>query len=223
MLIITIIATILMLAAIPVYAINPAEPKNANAIWLEPSTITVSGGGYLVYLGAYNAGDRFNVTLFANCSVTCGGWSIRLTCEKAYLNITGAVYTMPDESKSEYFQNISAIPVNPSIVSLNSTHWRIDYGESWSGTGPKRDPGYGSLCKIEFNVTNTGPIFTTLAFADYTGTIRKTYLIDASDNSKVDLNVYGGQVVPEFNPAILLTILATISIPTAIIIRRKKF
>jgi hypothetical protein len=218
--ILTIVALVLMLAVIPAYAAEPAEPKNANAMWIEPAISTP--GAFYVNLAGYAIGTRFNVTVWANCSAFCGGWQFWLVYENATITATKANYTLPDASKSEFFQNVSTIPVTASFKEHNATFRRAEFGESWAGTGSKRDPGYGTLANVEFEVIADSPS-AMLGFYGYTGTVRRTYLINGTDSTKVDLNVYGASVVPEFNPTIVLTILATITIPTAIVIRRKKF
>jgi hypothetical protein len=176
------------------YALVPTEPHNANAIWIEPSQIQLN-------ISQISPGYKFNVTIWANCSVPCGGWQIWFIYESAYINATGAGYTLPDGSKSEFFQNITTIPVSPSFKSHNGTHNRVEYGETWAGSGPYRSPGYGSLAWIELNVTRV-PEDAQEAKTDfygYSGAVRRTYLIDGTNSQKVDLSAYGGLV--KFLPA----------------------
>jgi hypothetical protein len=200
---------LLTIATFPAYranALTPTEHHAANALWIEPSlkelNVTTTPVGY-----------KFNATAWANCSVPCGGWQLWLLYEKAYINATKAGYT--GDGKSEFMQNVSTIPVSASFKSHNSTHNRVEIGESWAGSGSYRDPGYGSLCWIEFNVTllPTVPNDTTLSFYAYTGSIRRTFLINGATSEKVDMNAYSGIVrflaeappTPEFT----LTITAT--------------
>jgi hypothetical protein len=183
---------LLTIAALPSFkasAATPTEPHAANAMWIEPSLTQLN-------VTLIPAGYEFNVTVWANCSVSCGGWQAWILYEKAYVNATRAGYTGPDGFKSDFFQNITTIAVSPSFKSHNGTHNRVEYGESWAGSGPYRSPGYGSLCWIEFNVTSlpSSPQNTTLSFYAYTGSVRRTYLVNGADSSKVDLNAYDGLV-----------------------------
>jgi len=182
------------------YASEPSQPHPANAIWIEPSTVIPPN---------LTPGTKFNVTVWANCSVKCGGWQIWLVYPKELINATRAGYTAG--SKSEFFQNINTIPVDPSFKSHNTTHNRVEYGESWGGTGPFRDPGYGSLCWIEFEIINTNTFNEELGFYGYTGTVRRTFLIDGETGAKVDLNIYPATIIPEYPlqmPLITLIILS---------------
>jgi len=214
----TIVAIVLMLAVIPAYAAEPSTPKNANAMWIEPAVSTP--GAYYLNLAGYTVGDKLNVTVWANCSAPCGGWQFWLVYENATVNATNAWYTAG--AKSDFFQNVSTIPVAASFKDNNATFRRVEFGEAWGGVDPKRSPGYGSLAWVEFEVI-AEPTSAILGFYGYTGTVRRTYLINATDATKVDLSVYGAQIVPELSQLVLLTLLASITIPAAIFVRRKKF
>jgi hypothetical protein len=216
--ILTIVAIVLMLAVIPAYAAEPATPKDANAMWIEPAIATP--GAYYLNLVGYAMGDKLNVTVWANCSAECGGWQFWLVYENATVNATRTGYTA--DAKSDFFQNVSTIPVAASFKEHNATFKRVEFGESWGGVAPKRAPGYGSLAWVEFEITSDSPS-AQLGFYAWTGSVRRTYLINGTDTTKVTLDVYGAQIVPELNPLVLLTILATITIPTAIVVRKKKF
>jgi len=170
-----------------VYALTPTQAHDAHALWIEPAQVELN-------VESISFGYKFNVTAWANCSVPCGGWQLWLLYEKAYINATRAGYT--GDGKSEFMQNVSTIPVSASFKPHNATFDRVEFGESWGGSGDKRSPGYGSLAWIEFNVTNI-PLTAqevALEFYAYTGATRKTYLINGLDSSKVDLNVYRGLV-----------------------------
>jgi hypothetical protein len=162
---------------------EPTQPQSANAIWIEPSLVELD-------FTQIPVGYKFNVTVWANCSVPCGAWQVWLLYEEVYLNATRAGYTGPDGLKSDFFQNITSVSVRTLLRSHNATHSRVECGESWTGSGDFRNPGYGSLCWIEFNVTllPTVPLDTTLSFYAYAGDSVRTYLIDGTTNQKVDLN-----------------------------------
>jgi hypothetical protein len=166
-------------------AVTASHP--ANAMWITPSQIELN-------VTLISTGYKFNVTIWANCSVNCGAWQFWLTYPKTYINATRAGYTAG--TKSEFFQGINTIPVNPSFKSHNATHNRVEYGESWAGTGSLRSPGSGSLCWIEFNVTTlpTSSVNVILNFYAYTGTIKRTYLINGDTGEKVTLTAYTGLV-----------------------------
>jgi hypothetical protein len=196
-------------AATSVYASEPTEPHDANAMWIEPSTIDISG---------VSVGYKFNVTVWANSSLQTKGWQIRLFYPKDYINATRAGYT--NGSKSEFFKDINTMPLNPSFKpDYNATHNRLDYGEAWM-SGPYRSPGYGSLCWIEFEVValpgGDTPIQIPLdiKYAFEALSPPQTYLL-YSDGSKTPLDVYNAVVVPELN---MLAMLALLGLATPMVL-----
>jgi len=126
----------------------PTEPHDANAMWIEPSTVVLSGWEHPI-------GYKFNVTICINLTVACGAWMFRLLYNKDHLSMSRAHYT--EDTGSEFFENITTIPVSPVHSSFNATHNRIDYGEQWATVGPPRDPGYGTLAWVEFTVIAVPP------------------------------------------------------------------
>jgi hypothetical protein len=183
--ILTILLLNIITASTAISTTAQTQSHPANAIWIEPPQIELN-------VTLISPGYKFNVTVWANSSVKCGAWQIWLMYPSAYINATRAGYTGPGGFKSDFFKDINTIPVNPSFKVHNTTHNRVEYGETWAGTGPLRDPGYGSLCWIEFNVTNLPTISTDaiLDFYAYSGAVRRTYLVNGETGEKVDLNVY---------------------------------
>jgi len=120
------------------------EPHDGNAIWIQPSTSSF-------FTDTVSFGYRFNVTVWINLTVSSGSWSFKLVYEKNLLSVTRCVYTAG--SKSEFYSNISTFGITPAFMPWNSTHNSIYYGECVFGE-PCRNPGYGSLAWIEFEVIN---------------------------------------------------------------------
>jgi len=209
-LVITICFLILILLMIPkTFAIEPTTPHPANAIWTEPAVIDIS---------QYSIGDKFNITVFVNSSVTTGGWQFWLLYPSTYINATGRIgYTAG--STSEFFQGLSTMPVTASFKDYNATHKRIDFGETII-MPPYRDPGYGSLAWIEFEVIQTSEdtVYEEFGFLDVGGT--GTYILDSA-GQKPPLNVDPSVVVPEFT-ALPLILLTTMGLLTVFISKKKR-
>ncbi|MEM3361564.1 MAG: CARDB domain-containing protein [Candidatus Bathyarchaeia archaeon] len=192
-------------------ALEPTEPHNANAMWIEPSIIELNAT-------TTPLGYKFNVTVWANASKETAGWQFLLYYQRAYLNITRVGYTAG--SKSEFFQSITTLPLSPQIpYDENSTHSSLLYGEAWM-SGPYRSPGYGSLCWIEFEVIAQPP---EGLLVDIPLDIKWTSIVNPSDpdtfllysdGSKTPLDIYNGLVrfVGEAPPppTFTLTITATV-------------
>jgi hypothetical protein len=162
------VLALILLNMFSVVAGYPNEPHNANAMWIEPSSITL-------YTALHSIGYKFNVTVWLNVSSVPSpnqvvlAWQTKVAYDRAYLNATRTGYTAG--AKSQFFENITNIIVAPVRGNLNATHDYIMHGEAW-GTGPMRALGYGSLNWIEFevlsvpapedgNITSVIGVFTT--------------------------------------------------------------
>jgi len=206
------VITLLSIATLPTFA-QPAEPHNANAMWIEPSTID---------LRDKPVGYRFNVTVWVNVSIGLnyvGGWQFVIVYEKEFLNVTRVGYTAGD--KSEFFHNITTMPVDPDLGSWNATHNYVQHGESWL-MGDMRRPGYGSLSWIEFEVIKTPEAEYVGKMSLVTTGIRHSYVID-EDGIEVDLNPYAAEyIIPEFTSMYILILTASTLIAIFIIKRKTR-
>ena len=179
-----LIATFLITSTnklIYVSASEPSEPHAANAMWVEPSTIELSTDTHPV-------GYKFNITVWINLTVTCGAWEIKLIYNKNYLNATRTGLTAG--TTSEFFQGKFVIPVMPTFGPVNATHDYVLYGEAIL-TAPYREPGYGSLCWIEFEVIAQPEAGETLTTKLDLSTFypSETYALDDA-GQKIDLTIY---------------------------------
>ena len=165
----------------------PSEPHDANAMWVEPSTLELN-------INSTPVGQKFNVTIWTNCSVPCGGWQFWLVFESIYTSVERAGYTAG--TKSDFLKNITTISVEPRFHEVNATHKRVEFGETWGGSGDFRNPGYGSLAWIEFSIielpVNWHDVY--LKFSRYAGDITRTYLIEGTSGQKVLVNAFGSVV-----------------------------
>jgi hypothetical protein len=132
----------------------PNEQHPANAMWIEPSSIELS-------TETYDVGHKFNLTVWVNITSVPSptqavtAWQFAISYNKSQLNATKCGYT--EGTKSQFFKNITAVPVEPQFGSLNTTHNFVMHGETWI-SGPKRTiPGYGSLSWVEFKVIAKPP------------------------------------------------------------------
>lgn len=116
----------------------PTEPHSANAMWIEPAFKDLTD---------YDVGDRFNVTAWLNLTEISYVWQIMLLFEPTYLYAARAGYTAG--STSEFFAGHTTVPVTPIIDNASGY---VMYGETL--LVDSREPGYGSLCWIEFEVVS---------------------------------------------------------------------
>jgi hypothetical protein len=173
-LIFTVTSAPIMLLA---HADTPAEPHAGDAMWTEPSTISVTGANAVV-------GYKFNVTVWINLTESSAAWEFVLAYNNSQLNATRAGYTAG--GKSDFFSSILTYALPPTFGVYNATHSSVLCGETWN-SGPYRDPGYGSLEWVEFQVMSAPPAGQTytsmIALTDvYPGGSADTYAQDPSMN-----------------------------------------
>ncbi|RLI03228.1 hypothetical protein DRO30_01405, partial [Candidatus Bathyarchaeota archaeon] len=118
---------------------EPIEHHPADAMWIEPSCIDLTG---------YTTGQKFNVTVWLNVTEASYVWQFKIYFNNTYLNAIRAGYTAG--LQREFFEGLTTISVEPQI---DNDVGYVLYGETLIGEG-QRDPGYGSLAWIEFNVTD---------------------------------------------------------------------
>ena len=134
---------------IEAYGNQPQEPHEADSIWVEPSTIELKST-------EITPGYKFNVTLWINLSFASYSWQVKLYYNTTFLDALNTGYTAG--MQSEFFQGLTTMPVTP-IIDDNAGY--VLHGETLVGA-TQRDPGYGSLIWIEFEVTlapNPGETF----------------------------------------------------------------
>jgi hypothetical protein len=164
-------------AAPPVYAGFPGEPHDADAMWVEPSIVELS-------TDTHSVGYEFNVTVWINLTVACGGWQFKMLYNKTQLNALRCGYTAG--TKSQFFENLTTFSLDPEFGSQNATHDFVLHGEVWFG-GDFRNPGYGSFSWVEFEVMAApaeGEILTSLLdiSTSYHPPTSDTFAVDPDEN-----------------------------------------
>ncbi|MEM2994796.1 MAG: CARDB domain-containing protein [Candidatus Bathyarchaeia archaeon] len=140
----------LLLNILPVYAIVPSEPHPANAIWIEPSTITLTD---------YNIGDKFNITAYLNMTTLEEGaigitaWQVVVYYNTTYIKATRVGFTGPGYTVSELFSGHSTVP----STKIEPSKSRVGCGETLLGADYVPVPVVASLCWIEFEVIALQP------------------------------------------------------------------
>jgi len=181
---IVIIAIVSAQVAWPVHAAIPTEAHAGDVMWTEPSLVSLS-------TSTVSVGYKFNVTVWINLTESSAAWELKLVYDKTQLNATNTGYTAGD--KSDFFKNITTLPLSPTFGSVNATHDFVLCAESWM-MGPTRTPGYGSLEWVEFQVMavpSAGQTLTsTIALSDvYPEGTQETYA-QQPDGTKIVLNAF---------------------------------
>jgi len=128
---------IFMLYCLPgsVVALEPDEPHQANALWIEPST---------VFLEA--VGVKFNLTVWLNTTEESFAWQLKILFHPNYFNASRLGYSGGE--KSEFFSDHSTIAITPIV---ENDEGYVILGETLIGNDTG-SPGCGSLVWIEFSL-----------------------------------------------------------------------
>ena len=194
---------IILLNVFPAYADGPSEPHNADAMWVEPSSMDLRG---------VSVGHLFNITIAVNITSTkeVGAWQAKVLFNSTYLNAVKAGYT--GVGKSNWFNDFTTVPIAPIIDNVTGY---VLHAESLMGAA-QPSPGAGTLFWIEFNVTTVPTEFLTLAF-----NITATY---ATGDTCIGNEVYytftpydGIATIPEFSSLILVSSLMVLTLVTVIL------
>ncbi|MEM2971059.1 MAG: hypothetical protein QW270_01355 [Candidatus Bathyarchaeia archaeon] len=179
-----------------VFAGVPSEPHDANAMWIEPSSLDLTTA---------SIGHKFNLTIWLNLT-TLGtataiqGWQFNITYNTQYLNITRYALTN-NNITSELFQGITTL--GPTF-SLEEAKGFIMVAEATSIGVVKPLPCNGSLTWIEFEVANVSLEQLTIYF---NFSLSETYIADDNYNYyySPDFTTYSASaVIPEFPQHLIL-------------------
>ncbi len=200
----------------------PSEPHPGNAMWVEPSSIDLTGRPL---------GYRFNITVWINFTAIdpgdyIGAWQFTIVYEKAYLNATRVGYTQG--TISEWFKNAGVTTTYqvPAVrASYNTTHNYVQHAETWLEGSKASEGSYGSLSWIEFNITATptDPFYGKFNFTT-TGTIRSKLMNENNIDVVGQFLLYEGiYLIPEFTPLVaIISIMIATCISTVLVTKIRK-
>jgi hypothetical protein len=141
---IALIITILVLnSSITLAAAQPSEPHAADAMWVEPSTVTFNGANGTL-------GTTFNVTVSLNMTETIFSWQMVMHYNRNQLKATNAGYTAG--GTSEYCAGHTTI--SPAIVIDGSAYKNgsVLASESLEDSDTIPGPHSGTLIWVEFQI-----------------------------------------------------------------------
>jgi len=168
---------LLSMIAFPTMADTPSAPHDANAFWIEPSSVALD-------TATHDIGYKFNITVWLNCSVASYTWQFRVEFCNARVEATRAGYT--HGGKSDFFDGLATVPADPII---NNASGYVDHGESLIGS-IQREAGYGSLTWIEFVVTSVPEKGQEInCYFNLVGYQSTTFLLDPSLED-IDFDMY---------------------------------
>jgi hypothetical protein len=198
--------TFLLLYTFPVHG-EISEPHNADAMWIEPSSIDLTTAPI---------GYQFNITLALNISSTysVGVWQAKVLFNTTYLKATQAGYT--NGTKSDWLKNLVTVPGEPAIDNV------IGYvlvGESLVGSAVP-SPGAGTLSWIGFNLTGIPSVPSILVF-NITATYKTTATYIGDDVNAVFTPYDSVAVIPEFPSPVMLSMLMILALASIVFARKQ--
>ena len=189
---------LLSLMIIPVYASVPSEPHNADAMWVEPSSITFTPANATV-------GQKFNVTVWLNItSANVFSHSIGLRYNRTQLKGVRGGFTSPPGS--EFMKPNATTPAGPIIDTSYLGNGTVLATETCSGEDFIPTPRVGSLIWIEFEILlmpTEGEYTSKFDITrDYPG---DTWVFDQNLNP-IEITTHDGNytIIPEFSNLIIL-------------------
>jgi len=203
----TVLAMIILLFCLQAKALEPTNPHPADAMWIESDIVELPA----------NEGYMFNLTVWINTSEPCYSWQFKIYFNNTYLNATRAGYTAG--SKSEFFQGQPmTMPVSPVI---DNDVGYVLYGETLIGEA-QRDPGYGSLAWIEFEVTDASileQLVGNTSIFEFDSE-NSYYMTPDLEKTYPEVPSHELVIIPEYS-SILMLVMATASIATIIFVKKK--
>lgn len=198
--------TILLLYTFPVHG-EISEPHNADAMWIEPSSIDLTTA---------TAGYTFNITLALNISSTysVGVWQAKVLFNTTYLKATRAGYT--NGTKSDWLKGLIPVTGEPAIDNVTGS---VLVGESLLGL-PVPSPGAGTLSWMEFNLTDIPSVPSILVF-NITATYKTTTTYIGDDVNAVFTPYDSVAAIPEFPSPVMLSMLMILALASIVFARKQ--
>jgi hypothetical protein len=135
-----IMLTLLAVSSISlIRASAPSVPHKANALWIEPTTLSFN-------TSTTSVGHLFNVTVFINVTDKIFMWQVNMTYDPTQLAIIKVRYTGPLGTESDFFYPLAASSPGPS-----PRPGSVLIDEALLGGVAVN--GLGGLFWVEFNIT----------------------------------------------------------------------
>lgn len=150
--VISTLSLAILIAFLPTLSADGAEPHTADAMWIEPSTLSF-------YTNTTPVGHRFNVTLWVNLTDNSFTWQFHLNFNTTQLNATRTGYTAG--TVSDWATHSSTGITIPVVPVIDNVMGYVEHGESCSGADYVPGPVVASLAWVEFEIL-TGPMEGTL-------------------------------------------------------------
>jgi len=200
----------------PVSAGTPTEPHDADAMWVEPSSITFTPANASV-------GQKFNVTVWLNMTTGVFCYQIALHYNRTQLKALRGGFTAG--VKSQFMEDHTTSTSGPTIDTSFLGNGSALAFESCYGEDYIPAPQHGSLLWIEFQILKLpqeGEVYTSKfdVTAEYPA---NTWVWDP-DLADISITTYDADytIVPEFSSLSLMLILLLVTLILATFKRKNR-
>jgi hypothetical protein len=212
-----LIITLVAMTVAPANADTPSQPHNADAMWVEPSSVT---------LDISLIGTTFNVTVSLNMTEDIFAYQVALHYNRTQLMCTRAGYTAG--ATSNYFAGHTATAPAPVIDTSSLGNGSVLASESLLGNDFLAGPHSGTLIWMQFQVLNFPLPQSGNATSSFDLTteynhlpVRRIWVEDPNLND-LDFTTYNASftLTPEFPYLFILPIFMTLTLAAIAISRR---
>jgi hypothetical protein len=201
---------LLTVAIIPTYADTPSSPHNADAMWVEPATVSVTPS---------MVGQLFNVTVALNMTEDIYGWQTMMHFNATLFNCTRSGYT--SGVTSNYFTGHTTTAPGASIDNVRGT--MLIYESCLGASDFIAGPHTGTLFWAEFIILSVPANLNTdlnISREAGTGSLANTWVVKSDGITYLQFTAYDGIVAPEFLTILLLPALMAATIGAIIASKR---
>jgi len=203
LLLITLIATTIT----STYADTPNEPHAADAMWVEPSSVTFTASNATV-------DQKFNVTVWLNMTESIFSYQVGMHYNSTLLMCTRAKYTAG--TSSQYVSGHTTVSPAPAIDTSIPGNGKLLAFETCYAGDNVTGPNSGSLIWAEFQILTVPSSGSYTAKFDITTEYLPAgagdeWITDASGVTYLEFTTYDGNyiiIIPEFPYLLILPILA---------------
>jgi hypothetical protein len=205
---------LLTMMTAPAHAEASNEPHPADAMWVEPSSVTFDASNASV-------GAKFNVTVWLNMTEDIFAYQIGMLYNRTQLKCARAAFTAV--TTSNYFSGHSTSAPPPVIDTSFLGNGSILASESTLGSDLIPGPHNGSLIWAEFQVLVVPTAGNLTSNFDISTRYSATTWVKDPDLNKITISTLGNgsyTIIPEFEYMLILPIFLALTL-LAIVMSKK--
>ena len=204
----SLLVLLLAAAIAPTYADTPSFPHNADAMWIEPASISLTPS---------MVGQLFNVTGALNMTEEIYAWQTKMFFNQTLVNCTRAGFT--SGATSNYFKGHTTT----ATTSINYAQSFVSLFETAMGLDLIPGPHNGTLFWTEFTIVSVpANLNTVLNISREAGTNSSysTWVLFSDSSTFLPFTPYDAIITPEFSTILILPALMAATAGALIVSKR---